>query len=228
MNSSSPSFHLPDAMLADYVRGVVGEAEALVAACHLTLCGPCQGRVAALEQAGGAQLESAPPEGLPGSALEAVLARLDEAAPSSSEPRGPLEPGLPRALLRYLPEGDLPWRRLIPGIRAVDLPVGAGGGDRLQGQGVKSPRKVRLVSLHPGLIIPHHDHGGPEYTVVFSGGLRDHQGTCHRGDVAIRNPGDRHRQHVEAGDQCVALVVNDGDLLPTTWVGRLVKRLARE
>jgi putative transcriptional regulator len=88
--------------------------------------------------------------------------------------------------------------------------------------------KVRLVSLHPGMIIPHHDHGGAEYTVVFSGGLRDHQGTCHRGDVAVRNPGDRHRQHVETGAQCVALVVNEGDLLPTTWIGRLVKRLARE
>jgi putative transcriptional regulator len=212
-------------MLVDYVRGAVGEAEALVAACHLTLCGPCQSRVEALEQAAGAQLESAPNEVLAAGALEGVLARLDEIgggpAPAA---RASVDLGLPRPLLRYLPDGELPWRRLIPGIRAVDLPVRAAAAPA-PGQ---APPKVRLVSLHPGLIIPHHDHGGPEYTVVFSGGLRDHQGTCHRGDVAIRNPGDRHRQHVEPGDQCLALVVNEGDLLPTTWIGRLVKRIARE
>jgi putative transcriptional regulator len=221
--TTNPSFHLPESMLVDYVRGTGGEAEALVAACHLTLCGQCQLRADALEQAAAAQLDSAAPGARAASALDDLLARLDQpvadgdAAPPA---RAALAPGLPRPLLRYLPEGKLPWRRVVPGIRTVDLPVRRVSGTR--------GAKVRLVSLHPGIVIPHHDHGGPEYTVVFSGGLRDQLGTCHRGDVAVRNPGDRHRQHVEAGDQCVALVVNDGDLLPTTWIGRLVKRIARE
>jgi putative transcriptional regulator len=221
--TTQPSFHLPESMLAEYVRGTGGEAEALVAACHVTLCGACQRRMALLEQGAVAELDHGVPVAVGGEVMDAVLARLEDPLAGEIPPlpvRSAVQPGLPRPLLRYLPAGQLPWRRVVPGIRTLDLPVRKAGGVR--------QAKVRLVSLHPGIIIPHHDHGGPEYTVVFSGGLRDHQGTCHRGDVTVRNPGDRHRQRVEAGSQCVALVVNNGDLLPTTWLGRLVKRLARE
>ena len=219
----SPSYHLPEEILADYVRGTGGEAEALISACHLTLCGQCQSRASALESAAAAQLDGDAPEAGDGSVdagLEAVLGRLDDLAPIVPAPRAPhpeLNAGLPRPLLDYLPEGKLPWRRVVPGIRAMDLPVNETGATR-----------VRLVRLHPGVVIPHHDHGGPEYIVVFSGGLRDADGTAHRGDVAVRRPGDSHRQHVEPGEECVALVVNDGDLLPTTWIGRLFKRIAGE
>ena len=223
-----PTLHLPDTLLLAYVRGTSGEAEALVVACHLTLCGHCQARAAVLEGAAADELLAEEPADLPEGVLQNLLLQLNDEphespAPAAiNPPKGSNSdaddhPGLPRPLLRYLPEGKLPWRRLLPGIKTVDLPVQK-----------RAQATVRLVRLHPGLIIPHHDHGGPEYTVVFSGGLRDHRGTWHRGDVAVRQPGEQHRQYVEPGEECVALVFNDGALLPTSAIGRLVARLAGE
>ena len=228
--NDGPTLHLPDTLLLGYVRGTSGEAEALVVACHLTLCGHCQTRAAVLEGVAADELFAEEPAELPQGVLQDLLLQLrderDEPSAANkpalaSLPPNPAadanEPGLPRPLLRYLPEGKLPWRRLLPGIKTVDLPVQK-----------RAQATVRLVRLHPGLIIPHHDHGGPEYTVVFSGGLRDHRGTWHRGDVAVRQPGEQHRQRVEPGEECVALVFNDGALLPTSAIGRLVARLAGE
>lgn len=218
----TPSFHLPDAALFDYVAGRSSDAAALAAACHLTLCGTCQTRVQALEGAAGRQLAQATTMALGDGALDRVLARLDEQARPLPAPEPAndldLDVALPRPLLERLPRQGRPrWRWLVPGIRAIELPV----------SGVGPGTVVRLVRLSPGTVIPRHDHGGPEYTVVFSGGLRDEHETWHRGDLAIRNPGDCHRQQVLPGEDCVALAVNEGEMLPLSWMARVVKTLAR-
>jgi putative transcriptional regulator len=83
------------------------------------------------------------------------------------------------------------------------------------------------VNLQPGLEIPLHDHGGPELTVIFTGALADDQGRFARGDISMREPGERHVQRVEAGAPCVALVINEGPLLPLTWKGKALTLLAK-
>ena len=172
----------------------------------------------------------------PGS-LEAVLGQLDPshrrgdaarpdghetsdgvASPRSDVPPSLLAYGLPRPLLRALPQGRLlHWRFLAPGVRFIDLTVGtpARGGCT-----------ARLLRLRQALVIPLHDHHGPEYTVVFTGGLDERDAHYSRGDLACRLPGERHQQHVARGQDCVALQVNEGPLEPLTLKGKLLALIA--
>jgi putative transcriptional regulator len=108
--------------------------------------------------------------------------------------------------------GPLRWRLLLPGLRAIDLPL--------------PPATARLLRFRPGLTIPLHDHAGLELTVVLSGSIADEAGAATAGDVVVRAPGQHHAQLVGAEEACVALVVNEGPLIPRNRWGRLLKRLA--
>ncbi len=124
---------------------------------------------------------------------------------------------LPAPLLRALPSAE-GWRTVVPGMRVVDLPFAVPGG------------AVRLVRFKGGVTIPLHDHGGPEYIVVFTGALEEKSDGQQfaRGDVSIRLPGERHAQRATPGEPCVALVVNEGALRPLTLRGRLLLAIARD
>jgi putative transcriptional regulator len=220
---TNPSQHLPQELLTDYVNGRASEAVALAVACHATLCGLCQGRIGALEAVAGAALETAPGLALREGALESVLARLD-AEPPPDEPAAPLAGSqaaaalrLPRPLLRYLDRaGGLRWKLRLPGVHVVMLRLGPG-----------APADVaaRLVRFKAGLVVPLHDHAGPEYTVTFTGAFDDGGVRYGRGDVRVREAGDRHVQRILPGEDCVVLAVNQGPLVPLTWAGRLMRLL---
>jgi anti-sigma factor ChrR (cupin superfamily) len=104
------------------------------------------------------------------------------------------------------------WRRLLPGIRAIDL-------------GLEGVWRGRLVCFMPRVPIPVHDHGGPEHTVVFSGGLDDSHRHLGRGDACTMMPGDVHRQRSSPGEPCVALIINEVAAKPLTLAGRVLKRV---
>jgi putative transcriptional regulator len=217
---TNPSQHLPQGILIEYVNGRASEAVALAVACHVTLCGICQGRIADLEALAGAALETAPSLPLREGLLENVLSKLDaeqptyEPPPSRAASRATAALRLPRPLLRYLDRaGGLRWKLLLPGVHFATLRLGAG---------VPADVDVRLVRLKAGLVIPIHDHKGPEYTVVFSGAFDDAGVRYGRGDASVRKAGDRHIQRVLPGEDCVALAVNHGPLVPLTWTGRLM------
>ena len=83
------------------------------------------------------------------------------------------------------------------------------------------------MRLYSGLEIPLHGHGGAEYSVIFTGSLVDDEGRFARGDVSIRETGARHVQHVDEGEPCVALVINEGPLVPLTLKGKALDLLSR-
>jgi putative transcriptional regulator len=221
---SPPTHHVPEHGLVEYVAGAATDGAALAFACHVSLCASCAAEVAALENVGGTILEASPGQQLGPGALESVLARL-EATPQLATP--PAEPvaapaflagcELPAPLLRALPNAE-GWRTVVPGMRVVDLPLAVPGG------------AVRLVRFKGGVTIPFHDHGGPEYIVVFTGALEEKSDGLRfgRGDVSIRLPGERHEQRATPGEACVALVVNEGALRPLTLRGRLLLAIARD
>jgi putative transcriptional regulator len=221
---SPPTHHVPEHGLVEYVAGAATDGAALAFACHVALCGACAAEVAALEKVGGTILEASPGQELGPGALEAVLARL-ETTPQLAAP--PVETvavpaflagcDLPAPLLRALPSAE-GWRTVVPGMRVVDLPLAVPGG------------AVRLVRFKGGVTIPFHDHGGPEYIVVFTGALEEKSDGQRfgRGDVSIRLPGERHEQRATPGEACVALVVNEGALRPLTLRGRLLLAIARD
>ncbi len=224
MTTKAPTHHVSDEQLVEYASGACSEAAALAIACHLSLCATCASNGRALEAVGGASLEASPAQPLAGGALNRMLARLDdEGAPDGAVALDPQIGGLlagwrvPRAVAPYLPPGVAAagWRRLVPGVTCVDLHVGP------------SSTVARLVSLSPGIEVPLHEHGGTEYTVIFTGSLVDDEGRFARGDVSIREPGARHVQRVDAGEPCVALVVNEGPLVPLTLKGKILGFLLR-
>jgi putative transcriptional regulator len=220
----TPTHHVSEHGLVEYVTGAGTEGAALAFACHVALCPTCAAQVATLEGVAGTILAASAGQDLATGALEAVLARLDETPQLSAGPRevqpapaflGPFK--LPDALLRVLPSND-GWRTVVPGMRVVDLPNAVPDG------------AVRLVRFKGGVTIPFHDHGGPEYIVVFAGALeeKDDGRRFARGDVSIRLPGERHEQRALPGEPCVALVVNEGALRPLTLRGRLLLAIARD
>lgn len=221
---SLPTHHVPEHGLVEYVAGAATDGAALAFACHVSLCGACAAEVAVLEDVGGSILEASPGQELGPGALESVLARLEttpqlavSAAETFAVPAFLAGCELPAPLLRALPSTQ-GWRTVVPGMRVVDLPCAVPGG------------AVRLVRFKGGVTIPFHDHGGPEYIVVFSGALEEKSDGLRfgRGDVSIRLPGERHEQRATPGEPCVALVVNEGALRPLTLRGRLLLAIARD
>jgi putative transcriptional regulator len=224
-----PNHHFPDDVLRGFAIGTSPEATRLAVACHLALCSACQQGAAEHEEVLGAlgrilsALPDQPPAGgAPGRdrLREHLMAGLPP-RPAPPSPRAPSTlpgdlPELPPVLtehLRGLP--DPRWRRLIPGIRAIDL----GFGDVW---------RARLVAFRPGIPIPEHDHTGPEHTVVFQGGLVEPGVDLERGDAATMMPGQHHHQLAAAGGPpCIALIVNERAPRPLTALGRILKAVTR-
>ena len=227
----TPRHHPPDEALIEYAGGAAAEPSALVYACHASLCAECTRRLAELEDVGGALLEGAAGEALPADALERALAGLDAPratnaadAPSPPPPPDFLAPyRLPGPLSRALAALPRPakWRRVAPGVRTIDLPMAA------RAPAGEAGTRVRLVAFKPGVTIPPHDHGGTEHIVVFTGAIEEAGRRLGRGDLATRERGERHEQRIADGAPCVALVVNEGPLVPLTLRGRLLLALSR-
>jgi putative transcriptional regulator len=228
-----PRHHPPDEALIEYAGGAAAEPSALVYACHASLCAECAERLAELEDVGGALLEGAVDEALPADALERALAALDApraktipvdnpAAPTAPDFLAPYR--LPRPLARALAALPRPakWRRVAPGVRTIDLPVAARAPAREAGT------RVRLVAFKPGVTIPPHDHGGTEHIVVFTGAIEEAGRRLSRGDLATRERGERHEQRIADGEPCIALVMNEGPLVPLTLRGRMLLALSRD
>ena len=216
---TAPLRHFPDDLLRAHAIGAASEGASLAVACHLAFCPICADAAAAHESVLASLAGASPEERPPRAVRDRLLADLPPQAPAPP-PRPPLVlptdmPELPAPLLRQLrglPE--VGWHRLVPGLRAIDLEIG-------------SVWRARLVRFRPGIPIPVHDHGGPEHTVVFSGGLDDESGHLGRGDAATMMPGDAHRQRSSPGEPCVALIVNEAAARPLTLTGRVLKRLTR-
>jgi len=227
----SPQHHLDPALLLAYAGGAASDAEGLLAATHLTLCGACRLNLATQERYAGVLLEQAEDAPLADSLLAATLARLDEGLRSTPPPRapdpkgdgdglaswtfGPERVSIPRVLHERLRRGSAPSLRfLAPGFRGIDLPTGTNG------------VRLRLIRLAPGLVVPAHGHAGNEYTLVLSGAFQDD--TSRRfaaGDLCVLETGESHLQRVENRGPCFALQLNQGPLLPLTWKGRLLSAL---
>jgi putative transcriptional regulator len=223
----TPTYHPTEEALLEYAGGASAESAALVYACHASLCAPCARRLAELEAVGGALLDSGAEQQLAADALARALASLDaqpaDDAPDDAAPATPeflASYRLPRPLARAL--AGLPrapkWHLALPGVRTIDLAPGARDGET----------RVRLIAFKPGVTIPPHDHGGTEHVLVFTGAIEETSRRFARGDLATRERGEQHEQRISAGELCVALVVNEGPLVPLTLRGRLLLALSRD
>jgi putative transcriptional regulator len=214
--------HPPLDSLVDYASGAMPEPLELLIAAHLSLCPACRAQAGALEDVGGALLDSVPPSGLMPGSLENALARLDE--PAEVVPPLPqfdveTERLLPAPLRHHIGVNlaDCRWRWRGPSMRETLVPVSPSGW------------RVGLFRVRPGGEVPSHTHAGHEYTLVLAGGLTDRSRDLHivRGDVEVAGSDNTHVQVADGGEECLCLAVLDAPVILKGALGRLANPFLR-
>lgn len=209
----TPTHHPSEALLIAYAAGSTSEPEALALSTHLTFCGACRARMRAAEAMGGYLLEQVEEAPVAESALQSVLARLDEVAEPAPQPAAmtPI-PGLPAPLASYANDAlhATGWRRVAPGIEQLVLSTSSGA-------------TARLMRFAPGTVLPEHGHGGQELTVVLSGSYSDTLGQFARGDIAELDGSINHQPKVDSDVECIALIVTDSRLRFSGLIARLMQ-----
>jgi putative transcriptional regulator len=200
--------------LIAYAAGTTTEAEALVVSAHLTFCPECRADLRTAETVGGALLDEIEAVPMHASALQAVIARLDEPAPAATARahRVGTPEGLPVALAEYAAAAleQTGWRMVSRGIKQLQLATSGAG-------------KARLLKLKPGTMLPEHGHRGTELTILLAGSYTDELGQFVRGDMAELDESVIHRPVVDEGPECLALVVTEAPLKFRTWMARLAQ-----
>ncbi len=216
------SHHPGDDLLVSYAAGSLDEPTSILIATHLALCPVCRAQVSKAESIGGELLNEVEPTDVQQDALDAVLARLEETVDErtdDTEPTVVSDDGLnlPQPLKHYV-DGSvktLPWRWLGPGVHYAPVAPTA-----------KGP-KVGMLRIAPGARVPMHGHSGNELTMVLAGGYTDATGNFRRGDVEAADDGLVHQPIADAGEECVCLVVTEGDMQPTGLIAKLVQPFFR-
>jgi putative transcriptional regulator len=168
----------PEPGLAEaYALGALEPAERGRLEAHLSSCPACREAAGRLAEAVAALPESLAPRP-PAAALKERLLALAEA------PRGPLD------------LGAYAWDEPLPGVRMHVL----------KRDPARDTRSV-LVWARPGARVPRHRHLGTEDILVLQGGLRDHRGEYHAGDVCRSAAGSVHAEEALPGEDCVCFVV---------------------
>jgi len=218
------SHHPSDDLLWSYAAGSLDEPSSILIATHLALCPQCRAVVAKAEQVGGELFDEVAPVSLEGGALDAVMARLDDADDVPAAPvakQVPVEQDdairLPQPLKDYVSGSvqSLPWRWLGPGVHYAAIAPEA-----------KGP-KVGLLRIAPGTKVPMHGHSGNEMTMVLAGGYSDDTGHFTRGDVEAADDHMVHQPVADAGEDCVCLVVTEGQLMPTGMIAKVLQPFFR-
>lgn len=218
MTAFCPQHHLPLEFLIEHSAGTLDAPLALLTACHLTLCPQCRTAAGQLDEVGAALVSERQVDSQSAwadAAWQRLAGRLKDLptvqAHAISPPR--LEGVLPQALLECLPEQRVRWRPWLPGVKGMRLHLD------------NTTAALRLVKFAPGLRVPLHDHKATELVLVLDGVIHEAGNRYARGDVAIAEPGHAHEQIVDAGSECVALILNQGRLLPLTLGGRILKAI---
>lgn len=212
--------HPSDELLMDYASGAAGESWGLAIATHLALCPRCRQVVSEMEAVGGGLLDEISPEPMADNALDAVLARLDNAvedigAPRPSPPTGGSKPVLPQPLRGYV-GGDvdeLSWQRLGLGAYQLLIPT--------ENEGTTA----RLLRIPAGRPVPEHSHRGLELTLVLAGAFSDVTGHYGKGDFQEADESVEHQPHAAPGDDCICLAVTEAPLRFKSIAMRLVQPL---
>lgn len=213
------SHHPSDDLLWSYAAGSLDQPSSILIATHLALCPECRAVVAKAESVGGELFEEVEPAAIESDALSSILGRLDE-DDIEVEVKPPFEHdsiSLPRPLKDYVPGSvkELPWRWVGPGVEYSAIETEA-----------KGP-KVGLLRIAPGTKVPMHGHTGNEMTMVLSGGYSDATGSFKRGDVEAADDGMVHQPVADAGEECICLVVTEGELQPTGIIAKALQPFFR-
>lgn len=217
MNAHIPLSPSLESLVAQYASGELGFGMSVLMASFITLSPAARQQLGTLEQLNGVLLDEAEEANMSDTALDDIMARLDE-KPAESEMSANdslLNSDLPKPLREILnkPIDDEKWRFAYPGVRHVKLPVGDSG------------ETVKLLKIKPGKAAPRHTHSGIEATLVLRGAFRDGNRLYERGELALADQHIQHRPRAEGDEDCICLAVTDGALRFTDSLGRIARDL---
>jgi len=242
--------HHPDStLLAEYAAGSMSQGQSLGIAVHLHYCDLCRQQVRALNQLGGAMLEThTPGSDLEANALQKLFARIDRQAGehqdieykgseykssdgqanSSSEAaeiaRATAARTAPKRLQKELP----PLVAKLVGnpvqLRWQRLSPAMKMANLQTGQ---NQCQVSLIKIAAGGRVLEHDHRGNEFTVVLKGAFSDHEGVYQAGDFLHNQPGEVHTPSATADTDCLCFTVLDAPLKFTGLLGRVINPFVR-
>lgn len=201
-----------------YAAGVLDPALTLLVHAQTVVAAPGARILGLVEATAGAMLEAETPAPLSPDALERVLAKIDAGPDEIAAAANALTQDenlmrelslLPAALqdaaIRSLARRK--WTRPLRGLHVLELDVGSFGG------------KAELIRVAPGMDIPRHTHGGPEYTLVLAGSFRDEGDSYGIGDICFADPQVTHTPKAEPGPTCWNLAVTYGALKWRDYLG---------
>lgn len=214
--------HPGEDLLWDYFRGALAPGLALSVRAHLDLCPHCRDDLRVFTAIGGAMLESVEGVAMSDNALDLALARIERpetmGAPVKKTVKRPafLEGfELPESLRNV----EVKNRYFVaPGVWLAPIAL----------DGAAKGAKTYLMYVKAGMAMPEHTHRGREITVMLQGQYQDHKGLYTRGDFAACDETDDCHMPAMVGDvDCLCLVAQEAAIIPKTWLGWLLKPIAR-
>lgn len=219
--------HISDELLLDYANGALEEGWSLAVATHLAMCPSCRKRLAVMEAAGGALLEtieapvpSTPSEETSWEAMRALLerrkAQMEPVGTTiSTAPRKTGEFHFPEPLRTYVGADfeHVRWRAL--GLGAYHYKIKTANRDI----------SVRLLRIPAGKPVPEHTHGGRELTLVLKGSFSDANGRFGPGDFEETDETVDHQPIADPGEDCICLAVTDAPLKFKSRIVRIIQPL---
>jgi putative transcriptional regulator len=213
--------HPGEDLLWDYVRGALTPGLALSVRTHLELCPHCRKDMRLLEAVGGAMLNAVEEVSLSETALDLALARIERPESIETPSRAVRQPD-------FLAGFDLPESLkgvsisnryfVAPGVWLAPIVL----------DGEPKAAKTYLMYVKAGMEMPAHTHRGREITVMLQGQYRDHKGLYTQGDFAQCDDTDKSHTPAMVGEiDCLCLVAQEAAIIPKTWLGWLLKPIAR-
>ncbi|GGM03961.1 ChrR family anti-sigma-E factor [Pseudooceanicola nanhaiensis] len=207
--NSEVRHHLSEELLTAYAAGALPEAFALVVATHLSMCDECRAMAESLDGIGGTLIEGLDGAAMDAGALEAVMARLDDA------PAAPIrvDRGVLPAPVRAYIGGDLDavkWKPVGMGVKQAVLKT-------------SDSASARLLYIPAGAAMPEHSHRGMELTLVLQGAFEDDSDRFGPGDVEIADDEVDHTPVADVGADCICLAATEGRLRFKSWIPRLAQ-----
>jgi len=207
--------HHPDALfLAGYASGKLDLGRHVAVATHAMACQVCRDAVGTFTALGGTMLDALPETAMAPDSFARLCAKLDMPSPPREEaPYRINESGLPDFVRRYPVK---PWRSVAPGLSMQPIILPEPG-----------PTRAFLLQSAAGAKLANHTHHGAEITCVLRGGFVHQGGHFGPGDFDFGDDTVDHRPVIDAGEDCVCLVVMEGRLRLKGLLGALLSPLIR-
>ena len=210
---------LLESLLIDYASGSLPLALEVLVESHISMNPSSARSIRMLLQIGGVLMENSEPISMSEGSFEKLMDEIDAGQEEDIVKNDVSNDNdkLPLPLRNYISETNFQknWRRIGIGLSEQTVDFGDEFGS------------AKLYRIAPGCGVPSHSHDGNEVSLVLAGGFTDEYGSYGPGDISIQETGAVHKPVADADGECIVLAVNEGPIVLTGPVGRLLNMLIK-